>query len=287
MAIKGHVYLISDTTTFFAPILFGQGPPATGYVPCSYALNVIMNVTYSFAGLPFVFPLIGVVNTKDGSFELPDAPLLNPETASIHLDYMGYPYYRSENFAFSKTKEDLKIWLYEPSLPVSDGITAGQVSTALSGHGLPGNTNLTVNGNGLNVAGSESQVSLQFGIQIAPDTTPNLSLYFDLALNGWNIHVGWPESWCESADDVLNSIRSGLTSADSSANGVVASQILSILQKAPLNLTQGEATTLLQKISLQFVYVSYPNNHTWALSNKTDKTVVIFPQPTIGYPRTF
>jgi hypothetical protein len=151
---------------------------------------------------------------------------------------------------------------------------------------LPGDTTLSSNSSGLNLVGSEGQINLQFGIAITPDRSSNLGVYFDLALNGYNINVGWPESWCESADDVLNSIKSGLQTAGSAANSVVESQLTKILKAAPLNLTATEASNLLKNVSIQFESVSFAN-HSWALSNTSDPTIVISPGPILGYPRTF
>lgn len=284
MTAKGYVNLITDPTTFFAPILFGQGPPSSGYAPTDSPVIVTLYSPGFIFGL-FSFSMQTTVNTSDGSFEfqLPGDYVF--DQVAITVSYLGYPYYRSGFFPFANLAKELNIFIYEPRLPTSDGISAGQVSTALSTTSLPGNTSISVNSNGFNISGSESEVSLDFGLRITPDTSANLNVYFDLALNGWNINVGWPESWCESATDVLNSIKAGLQTAGSAANKLVASQISTILQSAPLNLSSGEAITLLDNVSIQFVYASYPNNHTWGLSNKTDSTIVIFPQPVIGYPR--
>jgi hypothetical protein len=287
MAIHGHLYVVDNPQTFFLPIVLGGPPPNEGYAPCDDPVTITMNVFYQFAEFQFDFPVFTVLNVNDGSFQLPFPfdILGGPTNVSITVNYLGYQYYRSAIFPYDVTlRTELDIWVYQPSLPSSDGITAGQVSQALNGHGLPQGTSLSVSQNGFSVSGSESQVSLQFGVWVTPDLSSNLNLYLDLSLNGYNINVGWPEDWCESPGDVLNSIQSGLQSADSAANSVVSSAILGILTGAPLNLSQQIATALVNSTSFQFVSLSYPVNYNWALSDTGNPTVVLTPNLAIGYP---
>jgi hypothetical protein len=290
MSIKGTVYLVTNTIEFFLPLVLTVGgkAPTTGFAPSNSPYVAKLTFSGGFFGI-FQFSFFTNVNTADGTFEfnIPDLTPFGLKLVALSLSLYNVPIYRSEHFAYSDLSRELNIYLYQPRLPSSDGITAGQVSSALSGHGLPGNTSLTASSSGLSITGSKSGAHLQFGVAIVPDTSPNLSLFFDLLLNGWNIHVGFPADLCESANDVLNSIRSGLQSADSAANGVVQSQLMTILQGTPLNLSSGEASNLLQNVSIQFSQVSFPANHNWALSNKSDTTVVISPTPVIGYPRRF
>jgi hypothetical protein len=44
---------------------------------------------------------------------------------------------------------------------------------------------------------------------------------------------------------------------------------------------------LLAAVSIQFTSLSLPNKHTWPLSNTSDKTIVVVPQLTLGFPRIF
>jgi hypothetical protein len=143
----------------------------------------------------------------------------------LNLSLHEQPFYRSAVFPRAHTSKPLDIFLYQPTVPNSDGLTAGQISAGLSGQGLPGNTTLTANPWGIGVAGSEGQADIQFGVQLVADTSPNLSIFFDLALDGWNIHVGWPTSWCESADDILNKIRTSLQTSGSKAGQLVSGTI--------------------------------------------------------------
>ena len=290
MNINGTVYLVTNPTEFFAPLAFEVGGPAptSGFDEVDSPVVVTLTVFGSILGFEFPFEFTGALDTSNGTFavEFPDLGGLDPRTATISIALYNWPVYRSAAFPYGNLGQSMNIYLYQPSLPAADGISAGQISGVLSGHQLPGDTTLSSNASGLNVVGSEGQINLQFGIAITPDTSSNLGVYFDLALNGYNIHVGWPESWCESADDVLNSIQSGLQTAGSAANGVVESQLATILQAAPLNLTATEASNLLQNVSIQFETVTFAN-YSWALSNTSDPTIVISPGPILGYPRSF
>ena len=261
MGIRGTVYLVNDTTSFFLPLVLevGGSAPTTGFELCNSPLVATLTIQLGgFLGDIGIEPaFVTNVNTANSTFEfnLPNLEGLDPQYAALSLTLHNYPIYRSGFFPHANLGQDLNIYLYQPTLPTSDGISAGQVSGALSSSSLPGNTFIVATPSGLNIAASEGQINLDFGIAIIPDTSHNLDLYFDLLLNGYNIHVGWPEDWCESPDDVLNSIKSGLQTAGSAANNVVQSQLMTILQAAPLNLSSLGASNLLQNISIQFGYV--------------------------------
>jgi hypothetical protein len=80
-------------------------------------------------------------------------------------------------------------------------------------------------------------VDVEFGIQLIPDISPNLSIFFDLALDGLNIHVGFPADRGTSANDILNDIKSRLQTSGSTANQLVAGTITKACEGSPLNLT--------------------------------------------------
>lgn len=287
MSINGRVNLITNPTEFFAPIILGTGQPTAGFVP-STTSGFVVEITGMLLGL-FPFPLPpATVSTVNGNFTLPSFPNgLSVTDVWINLSLHGRPFYRTEMFPLSHTNKELEIFLFQPSVPNSDGVTAGQISTGLGTAGLPGNTTLSANPWGLGVVGSKSGADIQFGIQLVPDTSPNLSIFFDLALDGWNIHVGWPADWCTSADDILNSIRSALQTSGSKANQLVAGTLTKAFEGPPLNLSATITQKLLENVSIQFVTMSLPNKHTWALSNQSDGTIVVVPQLTIGFPRAF
>jgi hypothetical protein len=291
MSIHGQINLINNTTIFFAPIVLGGGKPTGGFVPSKgnpFGVTVV-----GLAELlpppfpPIPVPLSTTASSNDGTFSLPDFPSqLQVKQAAVFLELGGHQHYRSQFFPYPHAQQEkLSIYLYQPELPASDGISAGQISSVLGNEGLPGNTQLTSTPWGISLAGSESQASIQFGIQIVPDNSANLSAFLDLSLNGWNIHVGWPESWCESADDILSKIKSGLGTAGSAANTAVQQHLTAILEGPPLKLNATETQNLLKNVSIQFATVSFQASHSWPLSNKTDGTRVIFAQPVIGYPR--
>jgi hypothetical protein len=287
MSITGRVNLINDPTAFFLPIVLGTGKPTSGFAP-SRGTGFVVRLTGLLLGI-FPISLTADVNTTNGDFTLPDFPTGLPglNDVWINLTAHGRPFYRSERFPLAHTKESLQIYVYQPTIPSTDGVTAGQISTGLGGTGLPGNTTLSANPWGLGVVGSKSGADIQFGIQLIPDITPNLSIFFDLALDGWNIHVGWPADWCTSADDILNSIRSALQTSGSKANQLVSGTITKAFEGPPLNLSPTITQKVLDNVAIQFVTMSLPTKHTWALSNQGDKTIVVVPQLTLGYPRAF
>jgi len=282
MSIKGQLNFVNNPTEFFTPVVLG-GKPSGGYTP---ATGVSFTVElHGILGGFFYFTVSASSSTVDGTFELPNFPLNLPaETVWVTVSLTGSPYYRSELFPLANTGKGLNIYMYQPDLPRSAGITAGTISKVLSGAGLPGNTQIKATPWGLNLSGSKSQANIQFGVLMAPDTSPNIALFLDLSLNGWNIHVGWPEDWCESATDILNSIRSGLQSADSSTNQVVLQQIKTTLQAQFPNVPAAGIQSLINAVSFQFVTLIFDNNYSWPMSNTTDKTIVLSPVVAIGYP---
>ncbi len=287
MSINGQVNLINNPTKFFAPIILGGGKPTSGFAP-SKDSGFVVKMTGLLLGI-FPMAVSTTVSTVNGTFTLPSFPAALPAITEVwvNLTLNGRPFYRSGMFPIAHASHGLEIYLYQPPVPESDGVTAGQISTGLSSAGLPGNTTLSANPWGLGVVGSKSGADIQFGIQLVPDTSPDLGIFFDLALDGWNIHVGWPADWCTSATDILNSIRSALQTSGSKANKLVSGTITKAFEGPPLNLNATITQKLLDSVSIQFVNMSLPNKHTWALSDETDKTIVVVPQLTLGYPRTF
>ena len=227
------------------------------------------------------------ITGQDGSFSLADQPF-----PSVWLTVTSrVPLYRSGGIPHRQAlSSELDIWLFPDTLPTSDGITAGTVSQQLSGRGFPGNTIIdsgaALTGSaGLTFAGSEGQVSLAFGINITPDLSQDLQTFLDINLNGWHINVGFPTDLGESADDVLNSIRSGLGTAATGLNATVLQQMQTILE-AQEGLTASMAMTFLtQDVSVTFMDVNFPNQHSWGIGDTSDKTIVLTADPCIGFPR--
>jgi hypothetical protein len=206
----------------------------------------------------------------------------------LFLSHDGRPLYRSGVFSLAEGDErQLDIYLFPDTLAVSDGIGAGDVSGVLAGSGLPGNTQITASPSGLSFQGSEGQVSLKFGISLRPDTSNDLNAFLDLSLASWNINVDWPTSWFKSATDVLNDLRSGLAGAASSVNSAVLAKMETIIETED-GLPSALAETFFnEEVSVTFMDVSYPTQHSWGIGDKDDGTVVVLADPCIGYPRDF
>lgn len=295
MPTKGTINTITNPTEFFAPIVLGGSTHGGGFVPTkSSGVSVIlmawMQVIPVLPALPL--PIATTANATNGTFSLPDIPAsLDPfvQNVSFLVSVHGKPFYRSGLFPRThlSPEKSFDIFVYQPVVPASDGVSAGLISTGLSGGGLPGNTMLSAQPWGINVVGSHSGADIEFGVQLTPDTSPNLGVFFDLALHNWNIQVGFPADWCTNADSILNQIRTALQTDGSKANQLVSGTITKAFEGPPLNLNASVTQKLLNAVSIQFTSMSLPNSHTWPLSNTTDKTIVVVPQLTLGFPRVF
>jgi hypothetical protein len=289
VSLAGHVYYITDPSRAFVPVILGDELPTTGFVPWP---GTKVHVTYywEFIGL---WPLWSTTATagSDGSFQLADPPPQVAEQARfVSLTVTaGVPVFRSGYVPAAEARsKELNLWVYVDQLPVSDGISAGTISQQVNGHGLPGNTTITTGGPyGLNFSGSDGQVSMNFNIWIAPDTTVNLGDFLDLSINGYDINVGWPTSWFESADDVLNSLRSGIAAAGSSVNAAVLNRMVGILETQDGMSATMARNFLNNDVSVVFFGVGYPHPHSWNIGNISDGTIVLTANPCIGFPRNF
>lgn len=310
MSLTGHVYFITDPKAAFAPVVLGNQSPTSGFVPWA---NATVSASYYVTSRtllavsrakpvnppdpgPDPGPSVRIWTATaavrpDGSFSIPEPGLSRLETVdSVTLQVIsGVPVFRTSDIPFATAKsKPLNIWVYVDKLPTSEGITAGTVSQQVNGQGLPGNTTITVGGPyGLNFSGSQGQVNINFNVSIAPDTSPALQSFLDVSINGWNINVGWPTSWFESADDVLNKIRSGIAGAGTNINNAVLARIQSILETDDGIPSQLAANFLNNEVSVTFSGVGYPTSHSWGINDTNDNTVVIVADPCIGFPRRF
>ena len=299
---SGHVYQITDPLTFFSPILNGQpGPPQQGFQPWP-GLEVRMWSVNDL--IPIPLPGGSAQTQADGSFGItqpaPNATVPGGTPSDIRFMLLvtegSFPYrpmYRSDlslSVGTAQTTE-LNIWLLPETIDAKDGISAGSVSSVLKGSALPGNTQITASPSGLSFSGSKSGADVKFGISIVPDRSFNLGTYLDLALSSWNIHVGWPADWCTNADDILVEIVNGLQAAAISMNTAVLTDMEQFfaaeegLQRNDGTIAPLVKTFFNSDVSVTFMDVTYPTQHTWALSNTSDSTVVITADLCIGYPR--
>ena len=295
MSTKGAIHTITDPTSFFLPIVLGGSGHGGGFVPTqsSGVTVILMAWMQIIPGFPaFPMPISTTASATDGTFTLPDIPVSLDSlihNVSFLVSVHGKPFYRSGLFPRThlSPEKSFDIFVYQPSIPASDGVTAGLISSGLAGGGLPGDTKLTAKSWGIDVVGDSSGADIEFGVQLTPDTSPNLGVFFDLALHNWNIHVGFPADWCTNATSILNQIKTALQTDNSTANQLVSGTITKAFEGAPLNLSPSMTHALLNAVSIQFVSLSLPKAHTWPLSNTTDKTIVVVPQLNLGFPRVF
>jgi hypothetical protein len=152
-------------------------------------------------------------------------------------------------------------------LSADQGITtAGTVSQQLSGKSLPNDISILVGGEEsqygiafVGNAGPLDDVYLNFHIWITPDTFPNQNGFLDLSVNMWDIHVDPPTSWFESANDVLNKIKSGIAAAGTSINEAVLTKMATLLRTDD-GMGAEMVTKFLENVSITFIGVGYPIN---------------------------
>jgi hypothetical protein len=290
MPLVGHVYYITDASEAFVPVVLGDQVPTTGFVPWPGSTVEVTYYWEMFGFLPSTWSTTATAGS-DGSFQLADPPAQVEESAG-HVSLTvssGVTVFRSGYVLAAEARsKELDMWVYVDRLPESDGISAGTISQQVNGQGLPGNTTITAGGPyGLNFNGSEGQVSMNFNIWIAPDTSPDLGDFLDLSINGYDINVGWPTSIFESADDVLNKIKAGIAASGSSINTAVLTRMEGILE-AQEGLTTSMASNFLNNdVSVVFYGVGYPAAHSWNIGNTADGTIVLTANPCIGFPRNF
>jgi hypothetical protein len=286
-SVKGQIFKVDDARTFFAQVLDGQ-TPTSGFSPLTGTpFEAIL--TGAPQAQEFTVTVSALVDEADGTFSIPyfrEISYIDVVALSLRLN--AAQFYRTQFFspdAFDL--QPLHIFLFQPRVSTGNAITAGTISDQLQGHGLPGNSKISSGPTGISVVGSKSGAKIQFGVLPVPDTSTNLSIYLDLILSNWNIHVGWPADLCEKASDVLNKIRKGLKDASSSMNATILSNIESALESPPVNLPSALAESFLNVVSTQFTSVNILNDYTWPLKDDSDETPILFAQPAFGFPRTF
>jgi hypothetical protein len=289
---SGYVYQVNAKfeLEFILAIVNGQAPPQETYAPWpglevnTFSINEL---------LPIPIPGPSAITQADGSFAINQPPATatvpggTPSDVRFGLvitegSFPLRPLYRSDLSLSVGAAEatELNIWLLPFSIGSAEGLSAGSVSGILTGSGLPGNTRISASPSGLSFSGSGSGADVKFGISIVPDTSFNLATYLDLLLSSWNIHVGWPADWCTNANDILVEIVQGLQEAAASMNKTVLKKIES---DAPL---ANPAKFFTSVVSVTFMDITFPTQHTWPMSNTSDSTVVVTGDLCIGYPRS-
>lgn len=263
MSLVGHVYHVTNASEAFVPVVLGDTHPTSGFVPWPGVTVIAQYWAELVPGFPLLpFFVTTATVARDGSFELLEPTVKFAGEMVSLLVTSGVPYYRSEYISLSGARsKELNLWLYVDTLPTSDGISAGTISQQVAGQGLPSNTTITAGGlYGLHFYGTDGQVGMNFNLWIAADTSPNLNSFLDLSINGYSINVDWPTSIVESADDVLNKIKSGIAGAGSSVNQAVLKRMEGILDSQE-HLTASLASTFLSNVSVTFYGIGYPNAH--------------------------
>lgn len=198
------------------------------------------------------------------------------------------PLYRSGYFSFNAADQrELNIWLLPADEKLSaaeDSFSAGDVSAALTGAGLPRNTVITAAPNSLSFKGTraDGEISVKFSISIVPDTSADLSDFLDVALKSWDINVSWPVSWWKSAEDVLTSVKAGISEAGTSVNAAVLARMETTLEQQDQVLPGLAKNFFENEVSVTFMDVEFPLTHSWDLSNTTDPALVVRAIPVLA-----
>ena len=306
MALRGHIFRITNALESFLPVVLGDDAPPGGFSPWP---NAIVMATYvlDFETTPDnSFPMTiwesASTTAADGSFLLDDLPVALESLASppdtelkvaLSVNAMvasakgrpvsGVPLYRSSLVGLGRARtKELDIWLFPDVLGETDGVTAGAVSGFVGGAGLPGNTTIQSGPTGLGFTGSEGPVSVSFSISIAPDLTTNRQTLLDINLQSWNIRVGSSTDIGETAGDVLNGIKKGMAGAEASMNATILKKMQALVTAETAAPQIGVVAPALvdkfvtEELSITFMAVAFPNNHSWNIRDDRDTTIVFF-----------
>lgn len=293
MPLSGRVFKVENALAL-VPILLGDIPPLFGFSPWSGAT---VTATLSAQILFFEISITRSATTAaDGSFsissDIPSEFASYPFQASLAVS-SGVPLYRSDPIPLpTATSGKLNFWLFPDSLPTSDGVTAGSISS-LIGSSLPGSTSISSSPAGLHfsgisepgVFGISNQVQIDFGLTITPDTSTNLQSFLDPSITFANINIDFPTSLFTSYNDILQMLQEKIAGAGSSMNSAVLAKMEGILETDD-HVTPATAQKFLtQEVSVTFMDVTFPNQHTWGIGDTSDPTVVIAANPCLGFPR--
>jgi hypothetical protein len=288
--LSGRIFKVNDQLAL-VPILLGDIPPLFGYaawpgatvtVTCYMQLGILAEIELSFS----------TITAGDGSFslsvDLPDPLQSLPVTVAITVSF-GVPVYRSGQVPLDTVSSGkLNFWIFPDQLPPADGITAGSISSQLSGSSssLPSDTTLTTTAAGLDVSFSSELdlVDAWFGIGAQPDTSPNLQNFVDLSLRYCTIIdlLPWPIQ--PTGAQVFQEIQDGIAAAAGSLNSKVLTMMEDDLEKQD-GVSAGAAQNFFTRdVSVIFTNITFVN-HTWNITATDDSTVVMNATICIGFPR--
>ena len=290
MALSGTINYITNPIVAYFPVILNDSPPTQGFVPLD---GCTISATYwtRISGVDGTYQKqnpVTTTNAGEGSFTLPPAPPLVEYVAL--LVECPLPVYRTGVVPWEYLYGmPLDIFFYLDQQPVTSGITAGNISTLISGGGLPGNTMITAgssvgNSGGLSFTGSEGQVSLSFDVALAPDTSDQLSQLIDLTVVSDDVSVGFPTDLFKSATDVVNSIKSGITAAQASMQPAILNATAQALSGLAHITFERALQFVNDEVSITFGRITYPNQYTWGIGGTKDTTVVVNAIVSVGYP---
>jgi hypothetical protein len=294
MPLTGRVFRIQNAKAL-APIILGI-PPLFGFVPFSdVTVTAVFTANLGLIQLTFT----SSANTAaDGSYSIPsDLPSgLSglPWQASLTVT-ASMPLYRCAPIPLQEaTSGALNLWLFPDLLPTTDGVRAGSISSLLtSDASLLAGASITSTPTGLHfsgisdpgVGGWPNQVHIDFTVTLTPDMSTNLQNFLDPSITSPVINIDFPTSVVESNSDVLKQLQSAVAGAGASMNATVLSLMESILETQD-NISAAAAQKFFtEQVSVTFMNVLFPTNHTWGIGDTGDKTVVIAGNPCIGFPR--
>jgi hypothetical protein len=288
--LSGRIFKVNDALAL-VPILLGDIPPLFGYTAWS---GVTVTASFYVQLWPFgEFPIASAsaTTTGDGSFsvsaDVPDSFQGEPVSVAITVS-SGVLVYRSGLTPLANvTSGKLNFWIYPYQVPSSDGVTAGSISSELSGANLPSGTTLTTGPAGLDVSGISEDLGLitvEFGVAIAADPTPNLASFVDLSVSHANIDVLFPASIFTSYSQILQMLETALNAAAGDLNTGILAKMEGIIESQEHVSAAAAQKFLTQDVSVTFTNISFAD-YTWKIGATTDPTIVMTADLSIGFPR--
>jgi hypothetical protein len=287
--LSGRIFKVKDQLAL-VPILLGDIPPLFGYAGWPGA--TVAATCYVPIGIVEIELYFSTITAGDGSFSVSvdvPGPLQGlPVEVAITVSF-GVPVYRSGRVPLDTAGSGkLNFWIFPDQLPPSDGVTAGSISSQLSGgsSSLPSDTTLTTTAAGLDVSFSSDLdlVDAWFGIGAQPDTSPNLQDFVDLSLRYCTIVdlLPWPIQ--PTGAQIFQDIENGIAAAASSLNSKVLTMMEDDLEKQDGVSAPAAQNFFTREVSVTFTNITFID-HTWNITATDDSTIVMNATVCIGFPR--